>query len=88
VVARRLDRFLVVEDLLIDIGLYRSWVEFPYISNHASILLQMELPLAYKLYPFKFNVQWILEKEFVDIVKKVWNDPIFLFEGGRQIRIV
>jgi endonuclease/exonuclease/phosphatase family metal-dependent hydrolase len=38
-VARRLDRFLVSEDLLTDIGLYRSWVEFPFISDHAPVLL-------------------------------------------------
>jgi len=79
---------LVAEDLLIDIGLYRSWVEFPYISDHAPILLQMELPPAYKIYPYKFNAQWIIEKEFVDIVIKAWNDPIFLTEGGRKIRII
>jgi hypothetical protein len=79
---------LVAKDLLIDIGLYRSWVEFPYISDHAPILLQMELPPAYKISPYKFNAQWIIEKEFVDIVIKVWNDPIFLSEGGRKIRII
>jgi hypothetical protein len=87
-IAHRLDRFLVAEDLLIDIGIYRSWVEFPYVSDHAPILLQMELPPAYKIYPFKFNEHWIHEKEFVDLVVKVWKDPIFLSEGGRQLRVI
>jgi hypothetical protein len=77
-VARRLDRFLVAEDLLNDTGLYRSWVEFPYISDHAPVLLQLDLPPAYKIYPFKFNVQWLNDKGFMDIVFKVWNDLIFL----------
>jgi exonuclease III len=63
-ISRRLDRVLVSEDLLIDVGFYRSWVEFPYISDHAPVLLQLELPPAFKIYPFKFNEQWLNEKEF------------------------
>jgi hypothetical protein len=43
-IARRLDRIMVSEDLLTEVGIYRSWVEFPFISDHAPILLQLELP--------------------------------------------
>ena len=78
---------MVSEDLLNEVDIYRSWVEFPFISDHAPILLQLELPPSYKIYPYKFNAQWIIE-EFVDIVIKAWNDPIFLTEGGRKIRII
>jgi hypothetical protein len=58
-VARRLDRCIVSEDLLSVVGLYRSWVEFPYISDHAPVLLQLEIPPIYKAYPFKLNSHWL-----------------------------
>jgi hypothetical protein len=48
----------------------------------------LDLPPTYKIYPFKFNAQWLNDKEFVDIVIKVWNDPVFLTEGGKQNRII
>jgi hypothetical protein len=41
-IEKRLDRFLVAEDLLLDGRLFRSWVEFPFVSDHAPILLQLE----------------------------------------------
>jgi hypothetical protein len=31
-IAKRLDRALVAESLLLEVGRYRSWVELPYIS--------------------------------------------------------
>jgi len=88
VVARRLDRILISEDLLTDIGLYRSWVEFPCISYHVPVILQLELPPAYKISPYKFNAQWLNDKDFVDLVFKIWKDLIFLSERGRHNRIV
>jgi hypothetical protein len=48
----------------------------------------LEVPLDYKIYPYKFNAQWLNDKDFVDLVFKVWKDPIFLFEGGKQKQIV
>jgi hypothetical protein len=87
-VSRRLDRFLVSEDLLLDLGLHRSWVEFPYISDHAPVLLQLVVQPAFKAFPFKFNDQWLGEKEYTDLVFKVWTDPVFLTERGKQKRII
>jgi exonuclease III len=87
-VARRLDRVLVSEDLLSTVGHYRSWVELPFISDHAPVLLQLDLPPYYKAFPFKLNAQWIKDQDFVDLVYKVWKDPVFLSESGNQHRIV
>jgi hypothetical protein len=39
---------------------------------------------TYKIYPYKFNAQWLNDKDFVDLVFKVWKDPVFLSEGGKQ----
>ena len=69
-------------------GLYRSWVEYPFISEHAHVLLQLEIPPLYKAYPFKLNSQWFLKRDYNDLVHKVWKDPKNLFEEGRHHRIV
>jgi hypothetical protein len=87
-IARRLDRILVSDDLLTEVGIYRSWVEFPFFSDHAPIFLQLDLPPDYKIYPFKFNAHWLDEKDFGNLVIKVWKDPGFLSEGSIQRRIV
>jgi endonuclease/exonuclease/phosphatase family metal-dependent hydrolase len=36
-IARRLDRVMVSEELLTKIGIYRTWVGFPFFSDHAPI---------------------------------------------------
>jgi hypothetical protein len=61
-IAKRLDRFLISEELLTSVGLYRSWVEYPYVSDHAPVILQLEITPLFKAYPFKLNSQWLLEK--------------------------
>jgi hypothetical protein len=88
VITRRLDRVLVSEDLLSSTGLYMSWVELPFISDHAPIVFQMNLPPCYKASPFKLNAQWMEDPTFVDLVHTVWKDPIFLSESGKQQRLV
>jgi hypothetical protein len=83
-IAKRLDRFFISEEFLSVVGIYRSWVEYPFISDHALILLQLELPPLYKAYPFKLNPQWILEQGFIVMVQNLWNDPKYLGEDGKQ----
>jgi hypothetical protein len=50
--------------------------------------LQLEVPPIYKIHPFKFNPHWISEASFVELVVKVWNDPLFLVESGQQRRLI
>jgi hypothetical protein len=76
-IARRLDRGLIVEGLLASSGLSRSWVEYPFISDHAPILIQLENAPLYKAFPFKFNSIWLQEAEFVKLVHLLWKDPRF-----------
>jgi hypothetical protein len=83
-ISKRLDRVLLSEDILASVGLYRSWVEYPFVSDHAPVLLQLEITPLFKAYPFKFNSQWLSEKEFNCIVHSVWNDQKFLKEEGKQ----
>jgi hypothetical protein len=76
-IARRLDRVLVSEDLLSDVGHYRSWVELPFISDHAPVFFQLDLPPLYKAYPFKLNAQWLKDQDFVDLVYQNLERPSF-----------
>jgi endonuclease/exonuclease/phosphatase family metal-dependent hydrolase len=63
-ISRHLDRILVSYDLLNEIRIYKSWVEYPFFSDHAPIFLQLDLPSNYKLYRFKFNAHWLDAKDF------------------------
>jgi hypothetical protein len=58
-IAKRLDRFLVAEDLLLDGRLFHSWVEYPFVSDHAPILLQLENLLFPKPIHYKFNPHFV-----------------------------
>jgi hypothetical protein len=87
-ITKRLDRFLVSEDLLLEVRLYRTWVEYPYVSDHAPIIFQMENTIIQKAFPFKFHAQWLAEKEFNDMVIKLWKDQKYLQEGDCQGRFV
>jgi len=77
-----------VEGLLASFGLSRSWVEYPFISDHAPILIQLENAPLYKVYPFKFNSIWLQEADFVKLVHLLWKDPHFLKEGNIQLRLI
>jgi hypothetical protein len=85
---RDLIEHFLSEDLVDTVGIYRAWVEYPFISDHALILLQLDLPPLYKAYPFKFNPLWTKENEFILMVQKLWKDPKYLKETGKQKHLV
>jgi hypothetical protein len=87
-IAKILDRILAVESLLNDEGRYRSWVELPYVSDHAPMIAQFDLLQFLVAYPFKLNPSWMAEEEFSTIVKEVWKDTGFLVESDIQHRFV
>jgi hypothetical protein len=87
-IAKRLDHILVAESLLIDEGRYRSWVELPFISDHAPVIAQFDFTQVQVAYPFKLNPTWLVETKFSLIVKDVWKDTVFLEELDIQHRIV
>jgi endonuclease/exonuclease/phosphatase family metal-dependent hydrolase len=39
-ISKRLDRFLVVESLISTVQKFRTWVEYPFLSDHAPILME------------------------------------------------
>jgi hypothetical protein len=76
------------ERLLTDVGRYRSWVDLPFVFDHAPVAVHFDLhpyPIAF---PFKLNPLWLAEVDFATIVSEVWQDPGFLEESDIQIRFV
>jgi len=69
-------------------GRYRAWVELPFVSDHASVVVQFAYQPFLVAYPFKLNPTWLIEEDFEHIVKDVWNDPILLAEADVQYRFV
>jgi len=59
-ISKRLDRFLLTEDLALQVGRIKTWVDYPYFSDHASILLHLDPLSSPKSHPFKFNSSWLL----------------------------
>jgi hypothetical protein len=70
-IEKRLDRDFISEDLQPLVGIYRSWVEYPYISDHAPILVQLDLPYTLIFYPFKMNPYWIQDLSFETLVNQL-----------------
>jgi exonuclease III len=86
--ARRLDRCLISEASVSSLGLSRAWVDYPFVSDHAPLLIQFENAPVYKPFPFKFNSLWLQEADFVNLVQNLWSDPRFLSEENSQQRMV
>jgi hypothetical protein len=87
-IARRLDRFLVSDQLLTQARLSKSWVELPFVSDHAPVFLQLQATTVHKAYPFKFNHHWLADPDFSLIAHNVWKNPCFLQEVNPQQRMV
>jgi hypothetical protein len=75
-ISKRLDHVLISEYILREIGRHRAWVELPFVSDHAPVVVQFDIqpfPLAF---PFKLKLTWLIEDEFESIVKEIWNDHV------------
>eukprot|EP00253_Pinus_taeda_P019083 PITA_19083 len=79
-VAKRLDRFLISEDLTNDIPLFRKWVGEGGNSDHFPILLEFNKPPSKPASPFKFNASWLQEESYNILFRNSWRHP-----GGLQI---
>jgi hypothetical protein len=87
-IARRLDRFFVSASLLTSFGQASSWVVFPYISDHAPVILQLNLTVLPSPYPFKFNHSWLSRDDYVELVRETWTDPLLNSDLNPQTRLV
>ena len=83
-ITKRLDHFLIAEDLLSPFCSYRSWVNLPFLSDHASICLQLGAGRFGVGQPFKFNPQWPREDSYNSLVRSVWTDSSSLSPDDPQ----
>eukprot|EP00253_Pinus_taeda_P009499 PITA_09499 len=73
-VAKRLDRFLINEDLSSMIPIFWKWVEEGGPSDHFPIYLDLSKSPPKPPTPFKFNA-WPQETSFIKLFKETWNHP-------------
>eukprot|EP00253_Pinus_taeda_P033361 PITA_33361 len=72
-VAKRLDRFLISEDLMSSIPMIRQWVGEGGNSDHFPILLEFKKPPPKPASPFKFNAAWLQEESFNTLFRDTWS---------------
>lgn len=78
----------MAEDLIGPATKYRSWVEPTFISDHAPIILQLDIGIPKIVHPFKFNLVWLSDKTFSNLTREVWLDRHFQLIEGAQRRLV
>eukprot|EP00253_Pinus_taeda_P006605 PITA_06605 len=62
---RRLDRYLIHEDLLNSLTNYRQWVGTRGISDHSPIYLEVAGSFQKPRAPFKFNSTWLKDTKYL-----------------------
>jgi exonuclease III len=73
-IAKRLDRFLVSDEVISPARSSRAWVNLPFTSDHAAICLQIGMGRFGKGQPFIFNPLWLKEISFNSLVRSTWED--------------
>jgi hypothetical protein len=87
-IAKRLDRFLIAEELLLPSYSVRAWVNLPFLSDHAPICLQIGDGRFGAGQPFKFNLHWLRETSFNSLVRLVWTDSTLTVPGDAQGNLI
>lgn len=85
-IAKRLDRFLVVEHLVSSLNHIWKWVAEVGDSNHNPILIELKRGSQKPPNPFKFNASWIADNEFQEIVSSHWTS--LPYEPHGQVAIL
>ena len=70
--AKQLDRFLVSEVFLDSVELNKKWVVNGDDSDHFPIILYFLGDGRKPPNPFKFNLRWLDDKSFGELVKAEW----------------
>lgn len=87
VIAKRLDRFLVVEDVTSSLYCLRQCVVYGGESNHNPIMLERKGWGRKPPRPLKFNVEWLKDKHFVDLVSNN-SIPYCQHRGHAEVQFV
>jgi hypothetical protein len=72
-VAKRLDRFLLSEEVLDSFDLVRQWVAYGGESDHFPIMLELRDRSRRVSSPFKFFEGWISDPSYQELVRGLWS---------------
>jgi hypothetical protein len=59
-----------------------------FVSDHALLLLHLYFPPSFKVFPFKFNEQWLGDKDFAELVERVWKNMTYITKTISQKRLI
>jgi len=80
-VAKRLDRFLLKEEMANQTPFFKQWVGTRGDSDHLPILLELKGPSRKPRSPFKFNPAWLKDPSYNSLVKETWR-PLVSHQGS------
>eukprot|EP00253_Pinus_taeda_P034819 PITA_34819 len=72
-IAKRLDRFLISDQLAASIPVFRQWVGEGGNSDHFPILFELAKLPKKPAAPFKFNASWLKEESYNLLFRKTWR---------------
>jgi hypothetical protein len=87
-ISKRLDRFRLYENFITFMDRICNWVNIPFLSDHALIILQLDPSIDKLALPFKLNMGWLTKPDFSSIIFFVSKDPLSMIEAYIQHRIV
>eukprot|EP00253_Pinus_taeda_P023384 PITA_23384 len=87
-VAKRLDRFLLSEDLTASIPMFRQWVGEGGNSDHFPICLELSKLPRKPAAPFKFNATWLQEESYEKLFKETWTHPDGSSQEGKGLQFM
>lgn len=79
-IEKRLDHFIYMEVLLKYLYRLILWIMKYHLSYHYLVILQLDMRQEHINFPFKFNLNWNQDEEFVDLFKREWN-RLFIITG-------
>ena len=71
-ISKRLDRFLLSDQLISSLPRHRVWTHRSGISYHFPVLLEWKEHLNPCAYPFKFNQSWLGNEDFIQMIRTEW----------------
>ena len=71
-ISKRLDRFLISDQLVNLLQRYRVWAHRCGISDHFPVILEWSDHHSHCAYPFKFNQSCLDNEDFIQMVRSEW----------------
>ena len=78
-ISKRLDRFLLSDQLVNSLPRFRVWTHRCGISDHFPVILDWQDHRTDCAFPFKFNQSWLSNEEFKKMIRAEW--PLILSDN-------